>query len=452
MADVIDKIKDHWFSLPYYKRQPLGEDLNKNINNLPGIKQWNEFQENALRIRQREYNENAEEGGAWNQFSNGLHDAANTLNNGLSTVISAPIKAAATLLHVDPNLLSKALMITGLGRGVKGVKGNPTRLRTINQNVLPTAPTSTPKALPKSINRTLNFKNRGGRLEWDGSGHATTEGLTLGIPQATSTGTRLSPVPTAPLAAANGNGNGNVQKKTNPSTKVSALHTKRKLLTEEQRRLNRRANGANRSKRAAPPTAEELEPMFIELGIPTKFISEYQRNARTGFRSVQAAASHNSKSGIIHHAGHHTPLKHHGDPLDTSVSKINTSPTTGRAAKIELASENLSKGDRSGNINQHVAELTGIPTTWGEDLALWWKYKNGEISLDYASDFTVEQMELLEAIPANWELPKVEVMVERIRNMPTPDAAQIKDIARDIKLDQLDQLQRAMELLDFPTD
>ena len=240
------------------------------------------------------------------------------------------------------------------------------------------------------------------------------------------------------------NGNGYTKKKTNPSTEVSVLpkdlHTKRKLLTEDQRRANRRLNTAKRSKREAPPTVEELEPMFNELGIPTIFISEYQRNARTGFRAVQSAASKNSRSGIAHHAGHHTPLKHYGDPLDPLISKLNTSPTTGRAAKIELASENLSKGDRLGNINPHVAELTGIPTTWGEDLALWWKHRNGEISLDYISDFTIEQMDLLEAIPNNWHKPKVEVMVEKIRKMYTPDADQIKAISREIRLEDLRSL------------
>ena len=187
----------------------LGEDLNKQIDKLPIIRHWNSFQEDAQRKRQEQYEIAERNPTALNQFSNRLHDVTNTLGSGLSIVLNAPIETAATLLHVDPNLLSKALTIAGLGRGVRGVKGVKPRLRTINQNVLPTVPTSTPRALPKSIDRTLNFKNKGGRLEWDGSGHATTEGLTLGIPQATGEvlklGTKLSPVPTAPLVAANGN-------------------------------------------------------------------------------------------------------------------------------------------------------------------------------------------------------------------------------------------------------
>jgi len=206
MANVIDQIQDYWFSLPYYKRKPLGEEFNKNINNLPGIRQWNEFQESGRQASQANYEENEAEGGLGNQLLNSYADLGNTLNNGLSTVISAPIKAAATLLHVDPSLLNKTLTIAGLGRGIKGVK--PRGLKTVQQEVLPTTPTSPPKALTSNIQRTINL-NRIGTGNHYGynpthieSGHATAQGLTFGIPAAT----KVSPIPTAPLVAANANG------------------------------------------------------------------------------------------------------------------------------------------------------------------------------------------------------------------------------------------------------
>lgn len=211
--------------------------------------------------------------------------------------------------------------------------------------------------------------------------------------------------------------------------------SKRVLLTEAQKRANRRANTANRRFREALPSDDDLLSEFRSQGIPEELIPVYKRNVRSGWARTRKAASQQS---VETHAGHHRNLLSSGDPLKQKVNKLDTTATTGRTARLEPASENLSKGARYGSMNQHVSDITGMPSNWRKDIKQWHQHYQGEPSLHYDSDWTVEQMDMLEAIPENWSKSKVMGRIEEIKQYtPASAGQQYKSIQKELSEEAL---------------
>lgn len=183
----------------------------------------------------------------------------------------------------------------------------------------------------------------------------------------------------------------------------------------------------NRQKRQQPPTEEELKPFFEDMGIPLELRKEFIRYAKTGFRRVQNVSSELSrKTGVKFHAGHPFPLNQWGDPLDPNVNKMWTSPTSD-SAYPEDAQANMSKGQRAA-VNVHAAREAGIPATW-EDMVVQWYARQNDIKIpDWLQDWTDAQRQAILNIPENWQQPKVEVMMEKIRAMDADKHWSISDI------------------------
>jgi hypothetical protein len=447
----------------------LGEDLNKQIDNLPIIRHWNEFQERGRRISQEDYERRAEEGGAWNQFSNAYSDLGDILNEGLSTTLNAPIEAVATLLNVDPGLLSKTLTIAGLGRGVKGVKGVKPRLKTINQNVLPTTP-KTPKALTSKVQQTLHLNRQangayGYKPTHSQSGHTTTQGLTLGIPQATSTGTRLSPVPTAPLVAANGNGK--VKKKANSSTPVSKdnnplvdtgvtrngepIFEQKPASTGKPKRVKQAdipegervyITDIPRSIREKPPTAELIE-YAKQQGIPVEFAEKFsddsvrtfnqqKKSARTA--THQAEVDINKQADAGHYYASSTESAQH--LADLPGQRGHTPITHGDTARPQPRIANR-LNDPNDHINIHIADSVGLHTTWAKKLQAAWDVENGKYVFNFKADLSLKGQEAMLNIDVN--LPRSQAIKARDAILADPsnlaDTLSKQDL-RDLKLEQ----------------
>ena len=195
----------------------------------------------------------------------------------------------------------------------------------------------------------------------------------------------------------------------------------------------------NRQKRQQPPTEEELKPLFEDLGIPLELRKKFITYAKTGFRRVQGVSSELSrKTGVKFHAGHPFPLKHWGDPLDPKVDKMQTTPTSD-SAYPEIGSDNMSKGDTAA-VNVHAAREAGIPATW-EDMVVQWYARQNDIKLpDWLQDWTDAQRQAILNIPENWQQPKVEVMMERIRAMDAAKHWSISDILEVLAEGQRDIL------------
>ena len=211
--------------------------------------------------------------------------------------------------------------------------------------------------------------------------------------------------------------------------------SKRVLLTEAQKRANRRANTANRRFREALPSDNDLLSEFRSQGIPEELIPVYKKNARSGWARTRKAASRQS---VETHAGHHRNLLSSGDPLKQKVSKLDTTATTGRTARLEAASENLSKGARYGSMNKHVSDITGMPSNWRKDIKQWHQHYQGEPSLHYDADWTVEQMDMLEAIPENWSKSKVMGRIKEIKqSTPATAGQQYKSIQKELSEEAL---------------
>lgn len=215
----------------------------------------------------------------------------------------------------------------------------------------------------------------------------------------------------------------------------------------------------NRLERAKPPSEEELTPLFEELDIPLELRKKYITYAKTGFRRVQEVSSALSKKmGELYHAGHPFPLKFWGDVLKEGVDRMQMSPTGGSATPelarglggeplghgLKRPPGNLNKGDREGAVNVHAARIAGIPATWEDDVVLWWARKNGLPLPDWKADWTNNQRDLILAIPENWQLPKVEVMMEVIKKDGAKNMWKWEDVLDEansiIKDDELTKL------------
>ena len=187
----------------------------------------------------------------------------------------------------------------------------------------------------------------------------------------------------------------------------------------------------NRQKREQPPTEDELTPLFEDLGIPLELRKKFITYAKTGFRRVKAVSSDLTKrTGVTWHAGHPFPLKHWGDPLDPKVDKLQTSPTSD-SAYPEDAVENMSKGDKAA-VNVYAAQMAGIPATW-EDMVVQWYARQNDIKIpDWLQDWTHNQRQAILSIPEEWQAPKVEVMMEKIRAMDADKHWSISDILEEL--------------------
>ena len=191
--------------------------------------------------------------------------------------------------------------------------------------------------------------------------------------------------------------------------------------------------------RQQPPTEKELKPFFEDMGIPLELRKKFITYAKTGFRRVQGVSSELSKkTGVKFHAGHPFPLKHWGDPLDPNIDKMQTTPTSD-SAYPEVGSDNMSKGDKAA-VNVHAAREAGIPATW-EDMVVQWYARQNDIKLpDWLQDWTDAQRQAILNIPENWQQPKVEVMMERIRAMDADKHWSISDILEVLAEGQRDIL------------
>jgi len=392
----------------------LGEDLNKQIDNLPIIRHWNSFQKDAQRKRQEQYEIDERNPTALNQFSNRLHDVTNILGDGLSTTLNAPVEAVATLLNVDPGLLSKTLTIAGLGRGVKGVKGVKPRLRTINQNALPTTTSSTPKALPKSINRTLHLNQQangayGYKPTHSQSGHATTEGLTLGIPQATGAalklGTKLSPVPTAPLVVTGVTRNGEPIFEQRPARTGPEKRIPQADIPEGERVY---ITDIPRNVRTKPPIAELIE-YAKQQGIPVPFAEKFADDSIKTFnlqkKFAQQAAKTNDPKVMDaggSHAGHYLASGTDSSQFlaDTPGQRLHTPPTHGDTARSQPALNNLANNPND-HINIHIADSVGLHTTWAKALQAAWDVENGKYVFNFKADLSLKGQEAMLNIDVN---------------------------------------------------
>ncbi len=238
---------------------------------------------------------------------------------------------------------------------------------------------------------------------------------------------------------------GTVIKQVSPGPKnVTKAKNKRVLLTEAEKRANRRQHQANRKFREALPSDADLLSEFKAQGIPEELIPLYKKNARSGWNRTRKAASQQT---VDTHAGHQRNLLASGDPLKEGVSKLDTTATTGRTAKLEYGPDNLKKGAREGSMNQHVSDITGMPSNWRKDIKQWYQHHRGEPSLHYDSDWTVKQMDLLEAIPENWSKSKVMARIEQIRQLaPTTAGQQYKAIQKELAEEMMRESQRLNDL------
>jgi len=220
--------------------------------------------------------------------------------------------------------------------------------------------------------------------------------------------------------------------------------SKRVLLTEAEKRAKRRQHQANRKFREALPSDADLLSEFKAQGIPEELIPLYKKNARSGWNRTRKAASQQT---VDTHAGHQRNLLASGDPLKEGVNKLDTTATTGRTAKLEYGPDNLKKGVREGSMNQHVSDITGMPSNWRKDIKQWYQHHRGEPSLHYDSDWTVKQMDLLEAIPENWSKSKVMARIEQIRQLaPTTAGQQYKAIQKELAEEMMRESQRLNDL------
>jgi len=211
---------------------------------------------------------------------------------------------------------------------------------------------------------------------------------------------------------------------------TSKAKNKRVLLTEAEKRAKRRANSANRRFREAVPSDDDLLSEFRRQGIPEELIPVYKKNAKSSWARTKKAASLQT---VETHAGHQRNLLSSGDPLEQGINKLDTTATTGRTAKLEYGPDNLKKGAREGSMNQYVADITGMPSNWRKDIKQWHQHYRGEPSLHYNSDWTVEQMDMLEAIPENWSKSKVMGRIEEIKQQtPTTAGQQYKSIQKEL--------------------
>ena len=161
--------------------------------------------------------------------------------------------------------------------------------------------------------------------------------------------------------------------------------------------VTRKQAAFNRLQSTKPPT-QELNKLGRQLGLTTKELNEYYQEAVAGFKGVRDAASRTSKFKGEYHAGHFYPASRGG-------------PTSRRSASLELGKQNVTKGSKlEGSINIYAAQKAGIPTTWAEDMKMWFRDKKGLPGPNYKADFNAKQRNIIESIPWDASLDEVEAI------------------------------------------
>ena len=161
--------------------------------------------------------------------------------------------------------------------------------------------------------------------------------------------------------------------------------------------VTRKQAAFNRLQSTKPPT-QELNKLGRQLGLTTKELNEYYQEAVAGFKGVRDAASRTSKFKGEYHAGHFYPASRGG-------------PTSRRSAGIESGKQNVTKGSKlEGSINIYAAQKAGIPTTWAEDMKMWFRDKKGLPGPNYKADFNTKQRNIIESIPWDASLDEVEAI------------------------------------------
>ena len=196
---------------------------------------------------------------------------------------------------------------------------------------------------------------------------------------------------------------------------------------------------ANRHQATTPPGIHEMYELADDIGMPRNLLNEWRENATISFSSVQEAAKRTSKYTGEIHAGHFTAAQ--SKPLVASElyrsTKLSSAPTTGRAAGLEHYLKNIIGSNKiAHDINIHAAKRAGIPITWADDLKMWWKIKQNKAVLDYASDFTLAERKIIEAIPYKATKSEVEKIFKKLysdRKKTNPNLGAYTEWAEDLK-------------------
>ena len=194
---------------------------------------------------------------------------------------------------------------------------------------------------------------------------------------------------------------------------------------------------------ATTPPKLELNKLGKQLGLSTKDMGDYYQDASVGFATVQEISRRQglttkqiyqeAQTGKKTPTSEYKPGQFHAGHLQHASKG---GPTSGRAAGIEVGKLNIQKsGNILDNINPYAAELAGIPTTWAQDLKLWYQMKNNLPHRDYFAEFTNDQRDIIESIPFNATKKEVLEIFEKNGLDPSlnPNLQQLKDIERDLK-------------------
>jgi len=200
--------------------------------------------------------------------------------------------------------------------------------------------------------------------------------------------------------------------------------------------VTKKAHAFERLQNTRPPK-EELTTLGKQLGLSQNQINAYFKEAQDGFGDVQEAArregltskqlrqeyitgkktSRHDYTPGAYHAGHFWPAKKGG-------------ATSRRTAGIEPGKLNIQKKDSfEGTINLYAAQKAGIPTTWAEDMKMWFRDKKGLPGPRYASDFDTKQRNLIESIPWDANLDEVEAFWKKHNLDEIPNVDQVQQIA-----------------------
>ena len=198
--------------------------------------------------------------------------------------------------------------------------------------------------------------------------------------------------------------------------------------------VTKKAHAFNRLQNTRPPK-EQLSTLGKQLGLSQQQINTYIKEAQDGFADVQNAAR---RQGLTleqlrqeritgkrtpkteykpgkYHAGHFWPANKGG-------------ATTRRTAGIEPGKLNIGKKDSfEGSINLYAAQKAGIPTTWAEDMKMWFRDKNGLPGPNYARDFNNAQREIIESIPWHYNLDQVEAVWKQKKLHEIPSIEQWRE-------------------------
>jgi len=203
--------------------------------------------------------------------------------------------------------------------------------------------------------------------------------------------------------------------------------------------VTKKAHAFKRLQNTRPPK-EELTTLGKQLGLNQNQINAYFKEAQDGFGDVQEAArrqgltSKQLRQEYItgkktprtdytpgkYHAGHFWPANKGG-------------ATSRRTAGIEPGKLNIGKKDSfEGAINLYAAQKAGIPTTWAEDMKMWFRDKKGLPGPRYAEDFNNKQRKIIESIPWDATEEQVNAIWKKHKLDEIPNAEQFQAIKDEL--------------------